>query len=101
VRRQLDIVRKAAGRRFEDIELSCFLDVTLTDDRERTVAELAEKANVDQAVVGSSVYRPIGTLEQVRDHIVRVRRETGITYFCLRGPHVEDLAPLVKELAGT
>ena len=101
VRKQLDIVRQAAGRRFEEIELSCFLDVTLTDDREKTIAELAEKAKVDPAVVGSSVYRPIGTLDQVREHIVRVRRETGISYFCLRGPHVEELAPVVRDLAGT
>jgi len=101
VRRQLDIVRQAAGSRFDQIELSCFLDVVLTDDREKTIAELAEKAKVDPAVVGTSVYRPIGTLDQVREHIIRVRRDTGITYFCLRGPHVEELAPVVRDLSGT
>lgn len=101
VRRQIDIVRQAAGPRFEEIELSCFLDVTLTDDRDKTIAELAEKAKVDPVVIGSSVYRPIGTLDQVREHVVRVRRETGITYFCMRGPHVEELAPIVKDLSGT
>ena len=101
VRRQLDVVRQAAGPRFDEIELSCFLDVTLTDDRNKTVAELAEKAKADPASIGSSVYRGIGTLDQVRDHIVRVRRETGITYFCLRGPHTEELAPVVRDLSGT
>ncbi|MEK6206977.1 MAG: TIGR03621 family F420-dependent LLM class oxidoreductase [Chloroflexota bacterium] len=100
VRRQIDIVRRAAGSRFGDIELSCFLDVVLTDDREKTVAELAEKAKVDPAVVGSSIYRGIGTLDSVREHIIRVRRETGISYFCLRGPHAEELAPVVKDLSG-
>ena len=100
VRRQIDVVREAAGSRFEEIELSCFVDVTLTDDREKTIAELADKAKVDPAVLGSSVYRGIRTLDQVREHIVRVRRDTGITYFCLRGPHAEELAPVVKELAG-
>ena len=101
VRRQLDIVRSAAGARFDEIELSCFIDVTLTDDRDKTIAELAATAKVDPAVLGSSVYRGIGTLDQVREHIVRVRRETEITYFCLRGPHVEELAPVVKDLAGS
>jgi alkanesulfonate monooxygenase SsuD/methylene tetrahydromethanopterin reductase-like flavin-dependent oxidoreductase (luciferase family) len=101
VRRQIDIVRKAAGSRFGEIELSCFLDVTLTDHREKTIAELAEKAKLDPAVYGSSVYRGIGTLDQIREHIVRARRETGITYFCLRGPHVEELAPVVKDLSDT
>jgi probable F420-dependent oxidoreductase len=101
VRRQLEIVRQAAGERFDQIELSCFLDVVLTDDRGKTIAELAEKAKSDPDVIGSSVYRPIGTLDQVRDHVIRVRRETGITYFCLRGPHVEELAPVVRDLSGT
>ena len=101
VRRQIDVVREAAGSRFEEIELSCFVDVTLTDDREKTIAELADKAKVDPAVLGSSVYRGIRTLDQVREHIVRVRRDTGITYFCLRGPHAEELAPVVKDLSGT
>jgi probable F420-dependent oxidoreductase len=101
VRRQIDIVRQAAGRRFDEIELSCFLDVTLTNERDKAIAEMAEKAKADPAVVGSSVYRPIGTLDQVREHVVRVRRETGITYFCLRGPHVEELAPVVRDLSGT
>ncbi|HKC91464.1 MAG TPA: hypothetical protein VKE23_09085, partial [Candidatus Limnocylindria bacterium] len=101
VRRQLDIVRRAAGSRFDQIELSCFLDVTLTDDRDKAIAELAEKANAKPASFGSSVYRGIGTLDQVREHILRVRRETGITYFCLRGPHVEELAPVVRDLSGT
>jgi alkanesulfonate monooxygenase SsuD/methylene tetrahydromethanopterin reductase-like flavin-dependent oxidoreductase (luciferase family) len=101
VQRQLEIARRGAGSRFDAIELSCFVDVTLTDDRDRTIAELAEKAKIDPAVLGSSVYRGIGTLDQVREHIARVRRETGITYFCLRGPHVEELAPVVRNLAGT
>jgi probable F420-dependent oxidoreductase len=101
VRRQIDLVRKAAGSRFGEIELSCFLDVILTDDRDKTIAEVAEKSNVQPAQIESSVYRGIGTLDQVREHIIRVRRETGITYFCLRGPHVEELAPVVKDLSGT
>jgi probable F420-dependent oxidoreductase len=101
VRKQIDVVRQAAGSRFGEIELSCFLDVTLTDDREKTVAEIAEKGKVDPAVVGSSIYRGIGTLDQVREHIIRVRRETGISYICLRGPHAEELAPVVKDLSGT
>jgi probable F420-dependent oxidoreductase len=101
VRRQIDRVRSAAGDRFAEIELSIFVDVTLTDDRERTIAELAETAKADPDRLRRSIYRGIGTLEQVRDHIAAVRRQLGITYFYLRGPHVEELAPVVKELAGS
>ena len=101
VLRQIDVIRRAAGKRFDEIELSCFVDVTLTDDREKTIGEMAEKAKVDPAALRDSVYRGIGTVNEVRDHIADVRRQTGITYFCLRGPHVEELGPIVRDLSGT
>ena len=100
IREQIGVVRDAAGARFGEIELSMFLDCIVTDDRERTIAELAEKAKVEPEVLGNSAYRGIGTLREIRDHIVRVRDAVGITYFCLRGPDVESLGPIVSELTG-
>ena len=100
MREQIGLVRDAAGARFGEIELSMFLDCTLTDDREKAVLELAEKAKVDPDVTRNSAYRGIGTLKEIRDHIVRVRDAIGITYFCLRGPDVEDLGPIVGDLTG-
>jgi probable F420-dependent oxidoreductase len=101
MREQIGMVRDAAGARFAQIELSMFLDCTLTDDREMTIAELAEKGKVDPDVVRNNAYRGIGTLREIRDHIVRVRDAIGITYVCLRGPDVERLGPIVSELTGT
>lgn len=98
---QARIVREAAGARAEAIELSMFLDCVITDDREKTIAEMAERAKADPAMIAGSAYRGIGTLEEIRDHIRRVRGAIGVTYFCLRGPDVEKLGPVVKELAGT
>jgi probable F420-dependent oxidoreductase len=99
-RRQIRTVRTAAGDRFDEIELSIFVDVVLTDDRDRTIAEMAEKAKSDPETMRRSIYRGIGTVDQVREHIADVRRQLGITYFCLRGPHVEELASVVRDLAG-
>lgn len=47
-----------------------------------------------------NAYRGIGTLPEIRDHILRVRDTIGVTYFCLRGPDVESLGPIVGELTG-
>lgn len=80
-------VRDAAGDRFERIELSMFQDVTLSDDAAKQTSD--------------GVYRPSGSLERVREHILWLARELGVTYFTLRGPHVDALAPLVRELTGT
>ena len=55
---------------------------------------------VDPDVVRNNAYRGIGTIKEIRDHIVRLRDTIGITYFCLRGPDVEKLGPIVTELTG-
>lgn len=100
-RAQLARVRDAAGARFEAIELSMFVDCALTDDREATIRELAGKSKSDPELTRVSIYRGIGTLDEIQTHLRRVRTELGITYFCLRGPDVEQLGPIVRELAGT
>jgi probable F420-dependent oxidoreductase len=100
MREQIGIVRDAAAARFADVELSMFLDCTLTNDREKTIAEMAEKGKVEPDAVRNNAYRGIGTLREIRDHIVRVRDAIGVTYFCLRGPDVESLGPIVSELTG-
>ena len=84
MKRQVALVRDHAGER--DVELSMFLDCVLTDDRERTIAEMAK---ADPALLRDSAYRGIGTLAQIREHIRMLRSEVGVTYFCLRGPDVE------------
>ena len=98
MREQISVVRDAAGARFGEIELSMFLDCIVTDDREKTIAEMAKKAKAEPDVLRNSAYRGIGTLREIRDHIVRMRDAIGITYFCLRGPDVESLGPVVGEL---
>ena len=100
MREQIAVLREAAGARFGGIELSMFLDCTLTDDREKTIAEMAEKGKVEPDAVRNNAYRGIGTLREIRDHIVRVRDAIGVTYFCLRGPDVESFGPIVSELTG-
>jgi len=100
MRAQAQLVRDAAGSRADQIVFSIFLDCVLTDDREKTIAGMAETAKVDPALIHRSAYRGIGTLPEITAHIRKVRDEVGITYFCLRGPDVEKLGPILSELSG-
>ncbi|MBI2324703.1 MAG: TIGR03621 family F420-dependent LLM class oxidoreductase [Chloroflexi bacterium] len=99
-REKIGWVRQAAAERFDRIELSMFQDVVLTDDPERTIDELAKERGVPREHIALSIYRPIGTIAQVRAHILRLAADLHVTYFTLRGPHVDDLAPVVRELTG-
>lgn len=96
---QLRALRDAAGPRYERIELSMFVDCVVTDDRAATIAELAEKAKADPAVLAASIYRGIGTLDQIGSHLERLHRDLGMSYFCLRGPDIERLGPVIRGLA--
>lgn len=91
-------VREAAGDRFDEIELSMFLDVTLTDDAEGAVRELAKQFDRPPEQITESAYRVVGTVDDVRRRVLEMR-ELGFTYFCLRGPNVEELGPLVRKLS--
>ena len=97
---QVQLVRDAAGARADAIEYSMILDCALTDDREKAITEMAEKAKSEPAVIQGSVYRGIGTLAEISAHIRKVRDEVGVTYFCLRGPDVEKLGAIVSDLSG-
>ncbi len=101
MKRQVQIVRDAAGSRADEIEYSMFLDCVLTEDREKTIAELAEKTKVDPELISGSAYRGIGTLDEIAAHIRTVRDAVGVTYLCLRGPDVEKLGLVITELAGS
>ena len=98
MKQQAALVREHADGR--DVELSMFLDCVLTDERDKKMTELAEVAKVDRAMLSESAYRGIGTLDQIRAHIRMLRDTIGVTYFCLRGPDVEKLGPIVQELSG-
>ncbi len=100
LKRQAQAVRDAAGPRADAIEFSMFLDCNLTDDREKTIAEMAERTKSDPEVIRASAYRGIGTLEEINAHIRHLHEAVGMTYFCLRGPDVEKLGPIVSALTG-
>jgi probable F420-dependent oxidoreductase len=93
-------VRAAAGERFAEIELGMFIDVTLTDDPEKTVAEIAKQFDRPPEQITGSAYRVIGSVDDVRERVLEMRG-LGITYFCLRGPNVEELGALVGDIVGT
>jgi len=100
LKRQAQRVRDAAGSRADQIEFSMFLDCVLTDEREKKLAEMADTAKADPELIRDSAYRGIGTIDEIMAHVRKLHAEVGMTYFCLRGPDVEKLGPVIEALAG-
>jgi probable F420-dependent oxidoreductase len=100
-RERIEKVRAAAGDRFDQIELSMSQDFALADDPEREIDKRAETLGLPREAIANSIYRPTGSLEFARSHLLRLARELGVTYFAITGPVIDELAPLVRELSGT
>lgn len=93
-------VSEHAGERSIEIQI-LVTDTIVTDHRRTAVAEVARRYEQDEATIATSPYVLIGTLDEIRAQLLERRERLGISYFTVRGPDVERLAPVVRELTGT
>jgi probable F420-dependent oxidoreductase len=92
-------VRRLLGDR--DVELNTLIfGMTVTDDRPAAIAELATRMEGAPAeMIDRSPFFLVGSLAEMRTQLQRVREAFGVSYFNVRGEHVEAFAPLAKELS--
>jgi probable F420-dependent oxidoreductase len=94
-------IREAAGARFDEIELTSFINpFVLTGDQDSAAAELGSALgmSVDEVLASPNAF--VGTLDQM-EYMLETRRETyGISYFIIEEQQVEAFAPLVERLTG-
>jgi probable F420-dependent oxidoreductase len=110
---RVEVVRKAAGGRFADIELNWTITMmVITDDREK-VAEMALAAldkgfppnmEVDvklsvEDILGSP-YVAIGSFEEIADQIRTVRAKTSMSYVGVFPTQMDAFAPIIPLLKG-
>lgn len=101
-RQRVDIVRQAAGERFDSLELNTLVfDVIVINRREGVAEERATAWGTTAEHLGDSVHFLVGTVEQIAEDIQRWREEVGISYGAVFGVAMEDFAPIVARLAGT
>ncbi|WP_406426479.1 TIGR03621 family F420-dependent LLM class oxidoreductase [Streptomyces sp. NBC_00147] len=93
--RKIDIIRDAAGDRFERIELGTSIQKV---GGKRAVASWSE---VDLTRADDTPQVLIGDTSQMVDKLQQWRTETGLTYFVLHNEtDLDDFLPVVTELAG-
>lgn len=98
---KVGIVREAAGDRLGDIELNIrTFFVSVTDDREQALADMAAFAGVDSELIRTSPFAVIGTPDEIAEDLVARRERWGFSYITVGGEDVEPFAPVVAALAG-
>ena len=92
-------VRRRLGDR--DVELNTLVfGMIVTDDRPAAIADLATRmAGAPAEMIERSPFFLVGSLAEMRAQLLRVRETFGVSYFNVRGDHVEPFAPLAKELS--
>jgi hypothetical protein len=95
-------VRNRAGGRFHDLELNILTHVTsIGGDGENTVARLASALGVEAELVRDSPLTLIGSVPEVVDKLVATRGRLGISYVVVFDTAINDMTPVVAQLAGT
>jgi probable F420-dependent oxidoreductase len=95
-------VRSAAGARFDELELNVFVgDVGVVGGPQPVSSSLAAfLKSAGPAVAGGSPYLLYGTIDQLREAILRRRERTGISSYGIPARAMDAFAPLVADLAG-
>jgi hypothetical protein len=99
---RVSIVREAAGERFERLELKVFVaDAGVAGGDQPIGASLATALkSLGPALVGGSPYLMYGSIDALRERLLRRRDLLGISTYSIRASSMEALAPLVALLAG-
>ncbi len=99
---KIETLRAAAGDRFETLELNVLVvDAALAAaDQPISRAAIAMLKAGGAGLVGGSPYVLYGTLDRLRESLLRRRERLGISYYVWSQRHLERMAPLVAALAG-
>ncbi len=100
VRRQLDLVREAAGERISQLEISTTATILVTDRPRAAAAELASRRGwgfpVEEVLAMPSVL--IGPLPHLAELALQRREELGLSYLVLSDRDLPRLAPALPAL---
>jgi probable F420-dependent oxidoreductase len=95
----LDRVRAHAGDRADTLEIGSSAAVTLTDDTEAALAELAKTHSYLTAEqLFESPKLLTGSLDEIADQVVGRAAVLGITYWSLRASTPEELTPVIDAI---
>lgn len=99
---KVDRVRRAAGARFADIELSMNIALVVTDTPRAAAAAMAARSgfpgyDADQVLSDPTIF--IGSIDAVAATMERRREELGFSYFVIADADLVTAGPLISRLS--
>jgi len=101
-RAKLDVLREAAGARFDQIELQTRIHLAIVSDERDVMFDLfAEGFGMSAEEARRSPHALCGTVDQIVDDLIERRELLGISTIGLSASSLDDMAPVIARLAGT
>jgi probable F420-dependent oxidoreductase len=99
---KVQLVREAAGDRYDGLELNALVQrVTLTEKRRAVAEELGRiwpQLGPDDIL--QSPFLLVGTIDEMVEDLQERRQRWGISYYAVHEPYLDDFAPVVARLCG-
>ncbi len=104
VQRKVDLIRDAAGDRFDDVELNTTVSIDITGDRDAGARKVIVERGWRSVSVADVLEMPallIGTPREIVDQVRQRRDRYGLSYLVVSEKNVGLVEPIVRELSGT
>jgi len=99
---KIEWIRRAAGLRFEEIEINVQTwVVAVTDYRKATLEQIGQQFPLPYKMLASLPFILVGTVEEIAAQVQSHRERYGISYFLVFDQYMEQFAPVAARLAGT
>jgi probable F420-dependent oxidoreductase len=96
-----DIIKEAAGPRYDDIELCVFADrAVITDDPKPAREKLASDLGISEQQMDEMPHTLIGSPDAICDAILKFRDSHDVSYRIVPGALMEDFAPIIAKVGG-
>ena len=101
-RQRVKWVEKAAGSRFEQLELQLlsFIVQVVPNGRE-LLQSMAPAFGLSEEEILEVPIALVGTVDEICETLVRRREEYGFSYWVVHDGDIDAFAPVVERLAGT
>jgi hypothetical protein len=99
--RKLAVIRRAAGDRFDELELNGWLStVVVTADARTLAARLQDRFGAEVDDVLDAPVMLFGTLDEMVDRLHARRERWGLSYFVVQASVAREFAAVVARLSG-
>jgi probable F420-dependent oxidoreductase len=95
--RKVDIVRTAAGERYDALELNVLVQhIEITPDRRSVIETIAARTGGDVDQMMTAPYLLVGTIEQIVQQLIDARNRWNFSYFVTRS--IDTTTPIIEAL---